>query len=137
VIVLDPASRVLLLRHDSRYHGLHWATPGGGLENGEDFHAAAVRELREETGWQDVVIEPDLVLEDARAQGPDSQYSKTVHKFFVARVSVHQRLVEDVDGMHASDGILDFRWWSLAELESTTEKVWPPSLLAVLQGLIR
>ena len=137
VIVLDPASRVLLLRHDSRHHGLHWATPGGGLEEGEDFHAAAARELREETGWQDVVIEPDLVLEDARAQGPDSQYSKTVHKFFVARVSVPQRLVEDVDGMHASDGILDFRWWSLAELESTTEKVWPPGLLAVLQGLIR
>jgi 8-oxo-dGTP pyrophosphatase MutT (NUDIX family) len=136
VIAIDPANRVLLLRHDSRRYGLHWATPGGGLEDGEDFYAAAARELREETGWSDVEIEPDLVLEDARAQGPESKFSKTVHKFFVARVSIPQRPVADVDGMHASDGILGYRWWTLAERGSTTETVWPPGLLPVLRGLI-
>jgi ADP-ribose pyrophosphatase YjhB (NUDIX family) len=136
VIAVDPANRLLLLRHDSRHHGLHWAAPGGGLEDGEDFQAGAARELREETGWQDVVIEPDVVLEDARVQGPESRFSKTVHKFFVARVSIPRRPVADVDGMHASDGILDYRWWTLAELESTTETIWPPGLLPVVRGLV-
>jgi ADP-ribose pyrophosphatase YjhB (NUDIX family) len=136
VIALDPANRVLLLRHDSRRYGLHWATPGGGVEDGEDFHEAAARELREETGWQDLVIDPDVVLEDARVQGPEGPFSKTVHKFFLARVCIPERPVADVDGWHARDGILDHRWWTLAELKSTTETIWPPSLLPTLRGLI-
>lgn len=135
VIALDPANRVLLLRYDSWRYGPHWATPGGGLEDGEDFHAAATRELREETGWDDVAIDPDPILENARAQGPESRFSATVHKFFVARVSVEARPVADVDGMHASDGIIGYRWWTLAELESTAETVWPVGLPAVLRGL--
>jgi 8-oxo-dGTP pyrophosphatase MutT (NUDIX family) len=136
VIALDPANRVLLLRYDSRHYGLHWATPGGSLEDDEDFHAAAARELREETGWQDVVIGPDPVFEENRATGRESRFSATVHRFFVARVSVPRRPVADVDGMHASDGIIGYRWWTLAELESTTEPVWPFSLPAVLRDLI-
>lgn len=136
MIALDTASRVLLLRYDSRRYGTQWATPGGGLEDGEDFHAAATRELREETGWDDVTVQPDPVLENARVQGPDSRFSKTVHKFFVAYVSVPQRPVLDVDGMHASDGIVGHRWWTLAELESTTETVLPTNLLPVLRGLM-
>jgi 8-oxo-dGTP pyrophosphatase MutT (NUDIX family) len=136
VIALDPANRVLLLRYNSHRNGPQWATPGGGVEAGEDFHAAATRELREETGWDDVEIAPDPVLEDARAHGPDSTFSRSVHRYFVARLPVPQRPVMDVDGMHASDGIMDSRWWSLAELESSGERVWPPSLLPVLRGLI-
>src|SRR5215469_2972472 len=52
VILLDPADRVLLMRYDQPPpNGQHWATPGGGAEDGEDYPAAALRELAEETGW--------------------------------------------------------------------------------------
>ena len=57
VIAIDPAGRVLLFRYENPPpKGLHWATPGGGLEAGEDFYAAACRELAEETGWADVPV---------------------------------------------------------------------------------
>lgn len=48
VVVLDPAGRVLLIRHS---YGLgHWMLPGGGLARGEDPCAGGVREVAEECG---------------------------------------------------------------------------------------
>ncbi len=38
-----------------------------------------------------------------------------------------------MEAMHASDGIAAWRWWTLAELGTATERVWP----AGLAGLIR
>ena len=44
VIVLDPGDRVLLMRYDDELpNGRHWSTPGGGLNPGEDYAAAADR----------------------------------------------------------------------------------------------
>src|ERR1039458_10789504 len=55
VIVLDPDDRVLLFRYDDELpNGRHWCTPGGGLNDGEDYQAGARRGLAEETGWTDV-----------------------------------------------------------------------------------
>ena len=57
VIVLDPEDRVLLFRYDEGPpNGRHWCTPGGGLDDGEDYPAGARRELAEETGWTDVPV---------------------------------------------------------------------------------
>src|SRR6478672_13028680 len=58
VAVLDPAGRLLMQeRGDDALHDPgRWGYPGGDLEDGEGFRAAAVRELHEETG---LVVEPD------------------------------------------------------------------------------
>src|SRR5207244_2496310 len=61
VIVLDPEDRVLLFRYDEAPpNGRHWCTPGGGLDDEEDYPAGARRELTEETGWTDVPIGPEV-----------------------------------------------------------------------------
>jgi 8-oxo-dGTP pyrophosphatase MutT (NUDIX family) len=137
VIALDLDDRVLLFRYDeAEPFGVHWATPGGGLEDGEDFHAGAVRELREETGWTDVPVGDEIVAADswrgiwhATAQRPFRQRER----FFLARVTEPRRPVLNVDGMHESDGIRAYRWWSLEELEATAEKIWPAGLAGILR----
>jgi 8-oxo-dGTP pyrophosphatase MutT (NUDIX family) len=137
VIVVDPANRVLLLRYDDPPpFGVHWATPGGGLDPGEDFHAGAVRELREETGWTDVLVGSEEVLRFDRALWHADQVKRQHERYFLARVDVPERPVGDVDGMHASDGIAGFRWWPLAELESTDATILPPQLAGVLRDLL-
>ena len=69
VVAIDPAGRVLLFYYqDPPPKGEHWATPGGGLEDGEGFYAAACRELAEETGWTDVPVAPQEVLLDVNVQ---------------------------------------------------------------------
>jgi 8-oxo-dGTP diphosphatase len=61
VIALDPDDRVLLFRYDDGPpNGRHWCTPGGGLNDGEDYPAGARRELAEETGWTDVPLGREL-----------------------------------------------------------------------------
>ena len=48
VILRDTAGRVLLVR---RRDENTWGIPGGGLDPGESWSVAALRECREETGW--------------------------------------------------------------------------------------
>ena len=54
LLIIEPAGRVLLVRFVFKKGALagedYWATPGGGVEEGETFEQAAIRELREETG---------------------------------------------------------------------------------------
>jgi 8-oxo-dGTP pyrophosphatase MutT (NUDIX family) len=133
VILLDPANRVLLMRYDQPPpNGRHWATPGGGAEDGEDYPAAAIRELAEETGWTDI-----LLLREVLRRSYDMDYAGRMvrqdERLYLARTDEAGREIGDVAAMHEADGIASWRWWTLAELDSTDEQVWPPGLA----GLIR
>jgi 8-oxo-dGTP pyrophosphatase MutT (NUDIX family)/catechol 2,3-dioxygenase-like lactoylglutathione lyase family enzyme len=135
VVLLDPDGRVLLMRYDDPLpNGPHWSTPGGGLERGEDFPAGALRELAEETGWTDITLRDEVARRGfvmrLGGDGPDVYQDERLYQ---ARTAVAQREIRGVAAMHASDGIAAWRWWTLAELESTTESVWPGNLASLVR----
>jgi ADP-ribose pyrophosphatase YjhB (NUDIX family) len=133
VILLDPDDRVLLMRYDDGPpNGVHWSTPGGGLNPGEDYTSAAARELAEETGWHDIVLLGEI-HRWTHTMEYDDVIVRQIDRFFLARTGQPKREISGVEAMHASDGIATWRWWSLAELDSTAEAIWPPELT----GLVR
>lgn len=128
VVLLDPDDRVLLMRYDDGPpNGVHWSTPGGGLNPGEDYADGASRELAEETGWQDVKLAGEIFRRE-HVMEYDDQIVRQVERFFLARTDQPRREITGVDAMHAADGIATWRWWSLAELDATDEAIWPAEL---------
>jgi putative hydrolase of the HAD superfamily len=135
VIVLDPEDRVLLFRYDDGApNGRHWSTPGGGLNDGEDYAAGARRELAEETGWTDVTLGPEVHKRTLTMEYAD-RIVRQYERFFLARVQVAQREFGDMAAMHISDGIAAWRWWSLEEMDATDEVIWPSGLADLVRGL--
>jgi 8-oxo-dGTP pyrophosphatase MutT (NUDIX family) len=139
VIAIDPAGRVLLFRYDDPPpKGVHWATPGGGVEKDEDFYQAACRELVEETGWTDVAVAPGEVHQHARVfwWSPTQKLIRQTDHYFIGRVPDERRPLGEVAAMHVSDGIAASRWWTLAELDTTDENVYPQSLADLVRSAL-
>jgi ADP-ribose pyrophosphatase YjhB (NUDIX family) len=136
VIVLDPGERVLLLRYDDGPPaGRHWATPGGGLNPGESYAGAASRELTEETGWDDIALLRE-VHQAARMLQHGDRVVRQHERHFLARTDQARRELGDVAAMHVSDGIVAWRWWTLAELDATAEVIFPAGLAGLIRGVL-
>jgi ADP-ribose pyrophosphatase YjhB (NUDIX family) len=137
VVVLDPGDRVLLLRYDDDpLDGQYWATPGGGLNPGESYAAAASRELAEETGWDDMVLLGEI-YRHVRMVEHRGRIVRQHECLFLARTDRACRELGDVAAMHESDGIAAWRWWTLAELDTTAEVIWPAGLAGLIRGALR
>jgi ADP-ribose pyrophosphatase YjhB (NUDIX family)/ribosomal protein S18 acetylase RimI-like enzyme len=134
VAVLDPDGSVFLFQYDNDEVGIHWATPGGGLEPGESPREGALRELREETGWTD--LEPGALLcawehDFNRAGVPVRQHDH----IYVARGPRREPVGDHLGVSHAEEGILGWHWWTPQELAASPEPIWPPQLPSLLAGL--
>ncbi len=132
LILLDGQRRVLLFRHAGTNREAFWAPPGGGLESGETFEQAAWREACEELGltcstlrrvWERVT---DFVYIDH----PVHQ-----HEWFFLIEGELPAISSDVGKVHRQEGIIEMRWWTIAEIESTSELVFPEELASELRKI--
>ncbi|TDC79565.1 NUDIX hydrolase [Streptomyces hainanensis] len=136
VLLLDAAERLLLFRMAPPSGGAEWLTPGGGVGRGEPLAAAAARELWEETGLRAAPAElgrPVALTGGYADLGWKRGRFEDV--FFLHRVDTHE---VDTGRMEPYERgtTTGHRWWPVAELATTAERVIPLGLPELLPGLL-
>ncbi|HWA23790.1 MAG TPA: NUDIX domain-containing protein [Caulobacterales bacterium] len=99
---------VLLIRRGAAPMASAWSIPGGRIEWGEAARAAALRELREETG-----VEADLVGLIEVFDGLFAQAGVLTHHYVIAEFAARWRSGEP----QAGDDAADARFVNLADID--------------------
>lgn len=136
LIVLEPHERVLLfLCRNGPGEELFWITPGGGVEHGETYESAALRELWEETGIRAASAVGTCVLEnDTVGRHSDFGDQEIIYRdrHFVICLSPDEVAQLDTAAIEQAS-YLAHRWWTLSEMEATDEPIWPEELPQIVR----
>ncbi|PWU44651.1 NUDIX hydrolase [Micromonospora globispora] len=137
VVLLDAEERVLLFHTRDPDHprlGTWWELPGGGLDPGETYLEAAVRELREETGF----------VVDAGQLGAASwrRRASFIHRqlrhvqdevITLVRLDVAGPDIDAAERLdYEVEDYFGFRWWPVPEIVSSGERFYPGRLPKLL-----
>jgi 8-oxo-dGTP pyrophosphatase MutT (NUDIX family) len=136
VIVADERDAVLLLQgHDPARpdRGAWWFTPGGGIDAGEAPVDAARRELREETGL--LVADLGVVRFERDTTFDFEGVTYRQHEHFFAVRTTRFEPTDHAWTAVERRSVLGHRWWTVDELATTDEVVYPEQLVGWLRVL--
>lgn len=134
IVVLNPTGAVLLARyHDSAPVNpikpellTYWVPPGGGVDEGESFEQAAIRELEEETGIELSGVGPQIWSRERRLMH-HGELKRYHERYFIAWVES-----PPLARNRTRERIEDIRWWTLDELRASTETFLPEGFVELV-----
>lgn len=103
--------KVLLIKRNG-----FWDIPKGKLENGETIEECAVREVEEEVGAKDLIIETFLCDTYHEYQAEGKNFGKTTHWYLMESETPDFNFVPRV-----KEGITDVRWVDLQQAKKMVE----------------
>jgi 8-oxo-dGTP pyrophosphatase MutT (NUDIX family) len=137
LVVLDARGAVLLLHIrdvSNPEFGTCWELPGGGMEDGESYVDAAIRELREETG---INISPDRVSPPTWRRDVSYPYRgarRLQHEVIVTvRLNAVAPAVESSQRVDfEEEDLFGFRWWAVDDVVGSEQQFYPRQLPTLL-----
>jgi ADP-ribose pyrophosphatase YjhB (NUDIX family) len=134
--VLDPCDRILLVRFDFGDR-IVWATPGGGVEEGETDEHAVRRELAEEAGLEEFELGPLVWTRTHLVPLGGGRWDGQTERYYLVRApSFEPAPLLTWDELRA-EGMTAVRWWAPAELEAAAALFAPRRLPLLVRSLLR
>jgi 8-oxo-dGTP pyrophosphatase MutT (NUDIX family) len=138
VLLLDPQDRLLLVRgrftREQAGPGF-WFTVGGGADPGETAAATALREVREETGFEDVEIGPEVWRHELLGWLPNGEKVLFRERYVVARCAGGEPCCEGWEP-HEHELMDEMRWWTHAEIAASDDQIFPEGLARLLPDIL-
>ena len=111
---------------------------GGGIDDGETYLDAAVRELREETGIRVSAAQVGEPSWRRTASFRHRRLRHVQHEVVVeVRLDAPGTAIDETERFdYEKEDYFDFRWWSIADVVSSAEPFYPRSLPTLLQRFL-
>jgi 8-oxo-dGTP pyrophosphatase MutT (NUDIX family) len=135
-IVLDPAERILLV-HFRFPRGSFWATPGGGIDEGETAEEAITRELDEEAGLVNFELGPWVWTRTHVFPFENGLWDGQSDRYMLVRTNAFEPVPRFTPDELAAEYVAAIRWWTAAELAVSEERFSPSRLPELLAALLR
>jgi 8-oxo-dGTP diphosphatase len=134
LIMIDSDGHILLFRFDADDGRPFWATPGGACDPGETYIDAATREMFEETGWS-LDVGDEVARRHAEFTTLEGEDVWSDERYFLVHVP-NRTLLTDGHTSLERRVMQSHHWWSLAELDATSDVIFPGDIVDMVTALV-
>ena len=135
-VVLDNDERVLLVRFDFGDRVV-WATPGGGIEEGESDEHAIRRELAEEAGLEGFELGPLVWTRTHHVPQGGGRWDGQTERYYLVLTPSFEPSPRLTWEELREEGMTAVRWWTPDELEASEALFAPRRLPLLVRSLLR
>ncbi|MDC5112637.1 NUDIX domain-containing protein [Acinetobacter baumannii] len=135
LLVINENHQILLFQfthtNDALAGQSHWATVGGGLEEGETFEQTACRELYEELGVVRQNVGNYVATRNFEMMLPSAEMVISDERLFI--VFIKNEELNTANWTEQEKFVISkSRWWTFDELRQTDEIVYPNNIPNIL-----